>query len=130
MEGLRTTDPPVFEMLRLLERSYKDGVLDLEEFPTFMKLYGLKRSRQRGLTKTSEAAAREARPLVKKAKAVRIGKRLERNVSRRLLKSIRHLQKVNVLVRKVDPETAARMYDAAPDWLQPLVVLAKEVERD
>jgi len=128
MDDLRKNDPAVFEMVKLLERSYQDGVLDVKEFPTFVKLYGPKRGRQRGLRKAAEAAAKEATPLVKKATTVRIGKRLERDVSHRVLKSIRRLRRVNTLVRKVDPETAARMYEVAPDWVQPLVALAKEVD--
>ena len=128
MEDLRTTDPPVFEMLKLLERSYQGGLLDVGEFPTFVRLYGPKRGRQRTLKKAVETAAVEATPLVKKAKAVRIGKRLEREVSRRLLKSVRRLRTASASLRKLDSETAARMYDATPDWVQPLVALAKEVD--
>jgi len=130
MNDLRTTDPPVFEMLKLLERSYQGGLLNVEEFPTFVKLYGPKRRRQSGLKRATEAAVKEATPLVKKAKAVRIGKRLDRAVAHRLLKSIRRLRRVNALARKVDSETAARMYEVAPDWVQPLVALAKELDAE
>jgi len=128
MERLKTADAADYELVKLLERSYKDGVLDVKEIPTFVKLYGSKGKQGRRLKRVAAEAVEEATPLVKKAKAVRIGKRLSRDVKGRLLKSFLRLKKVETLVRRVDAETAARMYEVAPDWAQPLIGLGKKID--
>ncbi len=127
-ERLKTADPAVYELVKLLDRGYKDGVLDVKEVPTFVKLYGPKGRQARKLKKAAGKAVDEATPLVNKAKAVRIGKRLPRDVQSRLLKSFRRLKTISRLVRKVDAETAERMNEVAPDWAQPLVSLGKKLD--
>jgi hypothetical protein len=32
------------------------------------------------------------------------------------------------MVRKLDPETAARMNEAAPEWARPLIELEEQIE--
>ena len=128
MERLKTADPGACELLRLLDRGYKDGVLDLREVPTFAKLFGPKGRRARNLRSVAEKAVKEATPLVEKARAVRVGRRLDRQVVQRVVKSIRHLARVQRLVRKIDPETARTLDEVSPDWVQPLVALGKRVK--
>jgi len=128
MERLKTADSGAYELLRLLERSYKDGVLDLREIPTFAKLYGPKGRRAGKLRSAAEKAVKEATPLVEKAQTIRIRRQLDRRVVHRLVKSVRHLETVKRKVRKIDPGTAKRMNEMSPDWVQPLIALGKRVE--
>jgi len=126
MERLKTTDNAAYELLRLLDRSCMDGVLDAREFPTYIKLYGPRRRKARKLEKEAKKATGEAAPLIKKARAVKFTQRLDRRVQQRVNKSLGSLAKTKVLLRPVSRETAAEMAELAPEWIRPLLEFAKQ----
>lgn len=126
MGALREADEPSYELIKLLDRSYREGILDVREYPAFIKLYGPKGRAAKKFQREAKEAAEAATPLVKKAKSVRAKAVRSREVETRLRKTARHLRKVQGLVRSLDRKEATSMVDLSPDWIEPLLVLAKE----
>ncbi len=126
MNALKESDEAGYELIRLFDRSYRDGILDVREYPAFATLYGPKGRAAKKFEREVKEAVVTATPMVKKAKSVRARAVHSRQVETRLRRTARHLRKVQGIVRSLDREEAKTMEDLSPDWIEPLLVLAKE----
>lgn len=120
MERLKRADPGLYELLKLLQRSYDNGALDLTDFPTFLALYGPKKREGRKLKREVEQAVGEAAPLVEKAGALRLSKPFNRHTEQRVIRSFRRLAELRGSLRGFEHATPEELADSAPEWMQPL----------
>ena len=122
---MKATDSAAYELLRLLARSVQDGMMDVREFPTFVKLYGPRGRDARKLRKEAEKKAGEVGPILKKARSVKLAGRLNRRVERRLRKSVDGLKRAKDLLRGLGGETVGGLRQMAPEWAVPLTELVR-----
>jgi hypothetical protein len=133
MEVLERNSPESFEVIQLFARSYDPSrrVLSLDEFPTFIRMFGDKIGwrNESEESKIAEELMKEAQPIVEKAKRLHLESALARNYGAiiKYMKSFKRLTRITYI--KAKPDVIAEMKQSSPSWYTKLVEMVEDASK-
>lgn len=133
MKTLERNSPDSFEVIGLFARSYDPSrrILSLDEFPTFIRMFGDKIGwrNESEASKAAEQLIEEAQPIVEKAKGLHLESVMSRNYGAiiKYMKSFKRLAKITYI--KAKPDVIAEMKQSSPRWYTKLVEMVEDASK-
>lgn len=117
MDDLKVLDRPAYELVRLLERSYREGKLDLTDFPTYIAVFGPK-----DMDKVVEGVQEEMEQFMPKLERVIETLPEPRRIRLPTLRrSLEELTQANKNIATTQESIIQALLARAPPWMKSMV---------